>query len=494
MKAFIERKDELNILDDLWRSSTSSLLILYGRRRVGKTRLLTHWLKQESGRGLYWVAEPSSQLSQLRSFSQALFNYTSPTMPAPSDFTYANWEQALQQVALIGRSQKFAIFIDELGYLLDAQPSFAGILQNAWDHALKESNVMLAISGSQMSVIQNLFDYSGPLYGRSSAVIELPPLEFSATKSYFPELNAFERMNIYAIWGGIPAYWELLDPDAPLRENIRSLFLRSNMLMQQEPQLLLQDFISDPHNYIGILHALAIGAVTRTRISTLTGLPDGHMSKYLTVLRDTGFVNRFVPVTEDAARSRRGHYRITDPLLRFYYRFLPKHNSRLALGEQEEILTEIEADLPAYVAENSWVELCQEWLLKAGRIGDMPLRLSEVGGAWYRRHNIPIVGIDLDRQLITFGSAVWTNKTVTANLIADLINQSEQIMGTLSKPAQWKVAYVGFAANGWDAGVQKSAENIVRETSKDQVWQTVGITFIDMARIDEDLQRWNDEG
>lgn len=490
MGDFVGREDELKILDELWQSPGSSLLILYGRRRVGKTRLLTHWLRQQSGRGLYWVAEPSSQLSQLRSFSQALFNFTSPRLTAPPDFTYANWEQAFHQVSVIARSGKLAVFIDELGYLLDATPGFAGILQNAWDHALKQSQVVLALSGSQMAVIQNIFSYSGPLYGRASAIIELPQLSFSATRDYFPQLSAAERLQIYAIWGGVPAYWELVSPREPLRENIRRSFLRSNMLMQQEPLLLLQDFISDPHNYIGILHALAIGAVTRTRIATVTGLPEGHMSKYLAVLRETGFVDRFVPITEDAAHSRRGHYRITDPLLRFYYRFLPKNQARLALGEQEEILTGIEADLPGFVEEGTWTELCQEWLLKASRLGRLPLRLEEVGGAWYRRASLPIAGIDKTRRHIVFGAGVWRPTPAGADSLTELIKRSQAIIETLPEPEQWRVAYVGLAASGWDAEATDGAAKLVERLTKRHPWQTLGITLVDLDQMDRDLAEW----
>jgi AAA+ ATPase superfamily predicted ATPase len=342
-----------------------------------------------------------------------------------------------------------------------------------------------------MAVIQNMFSYSGPLYGRATAVIELPQLDFAATQRYFPTLSAIERVKIYSIWGGVPAYWELINPEDSLRENIRRLFLRSNMLMQQEPLLLLQDFISDPHNYIGILHALASGAVTRNRIASNIGLPEGHMSKYLRVLRGTGFVDRFVPVTEDAAHSRRGHYRITDQLLRFYYRFLPEHHARLALGEQEEISTAIEQDLPVFVQDSTWVELCQEWMLKSMRQGILPLQATEVGGAWYRRTEVPIVGIDKKQRHIIFGTAVWGASKATLGALTDLVNQSTAIMQTLSQQERWKVHYVGFASDGWNNTVINGAENVVKGMTALQPWQTQGITLIDLERLDVDLRNWS---
>ena len=490
-RIFVGREDELQTINGLWKKNASSLVILYGRRRVGKTRLLTHWLQSQDVSGLYWVAEPTSQLSQLRSFSQALYNFSSPNMAAPSDFTYANWEQAFHQVSLLAQSHKLALFVDELGYIIDANPDFPGILQNAWDHTLKNANVVLALSGSQMAVIQNLFDYSGPLYGRASAIIRLPQLAFSATSVYFPSLSARERLQIYAVWGGVPAYWELIDPDEPLRENIRQSFLRSNMLMQQEPQLLLQDFISDPHNYIGILSALASGAVTRTRIATITGLPEGHMSKYLRVLRETGFVDRFAPVTEDSARSRRGHYHITDPLMRFYYRFLPRNNARLALGEQEEILDSIAHDFPAFVEENTWHELCREWALRAGRLGELPLSISEIGGAWYRRTAVPIVGIDKQKRHIVFGAGVWGDSPASLAPISELLNQAIAIMGTLENQEQWKVLFLGFAAAGWEENATVAADSLVQAFTTLQPWQTVGVRLVDLEEMDRDLIGWD---
>ncbi|MCA9993691.1 MAG: ATP-binding protein, partial [Anaerolineales bacterium] len=124
------------LLDNLWQSSRATLLILYGRRRVGKTRLLTHWLRLHSDRGLYWVAEPTSSHEQLRAFSQAVYNYSTPDAPAPQEYTYANWEQAFREVAKLAQNQRFTLLIDEVTYLMAVNPNFIGILQKAWDQWL----------------------------------------------------------------------------------------------------------------------------------------------------------------------------------------------------------------------------------------------------------------------------------------------------------------------------------------------------------------------
>src|SRR5690606_4279596 len=152
---FKGRHAELRVLDDLWNSPNATLLILYGRRRVGKTRLLTHWMGRHAQQAIYWVAEPTSALDQLRSFSQALFNYSQPDVPAPLEFSYATWEQALQQAAALAKNKRLALFIDEVTYLLDVHAAFPGTLQKMWDHYLSKTNLILALSGSQMGMMQN---------------------------------------------------------------------------------------------------------------------------------------------------------------------------------------------------------------------------------------------------------------------------------------------------------------------------------------------------
>ena len=282
MKAsFVGREAELQLLDRLWARSDATLLILYGRRRVGKTRLLTYWLRQsdagETGqeqparRVLYWVAEPSSALDQLRSFSQAVYNFANPQAPAPEDFTYANWQQAWQQVAALAQIERLALLLDEFTYLLEIDPSIAGQLQNLWDHTLSRTNLLLVICGSHLGMmLRHTLSYQAPLYGRATAQLRLQPLPFGMTARYFPGFDADERVAIYAIWGGIPAYWERLDPAATLSDNIRHELLTANNLMQAEPRLLLQDFVNEPHNYVGILRAIANDARTQGEIAAFS--------------------------------------------------------------------------------------------------------------------------------------------------------------------------------------------------------------------------------
>lgn len=492
---FKGREAELRLLDTLWESPQAALLILYGRRRVGKTRLLTHWRERHSDRALYWVAEPTSAFDQLRSFSQALYNFAHPDKPAPLDFTYSNWDQAFQQVATMASEQRLALFIDEVTYLMDVDPSIAGTLQKAWDHWLSKSNLMLALAGSQMGLMQKkVLSYQAPLYGRSTAQIKLPPLPFSVTKEFFPNYTTRDRVNIYAIWGGIPAYWERLDTAVSVMENVRVQLLTSNTLMQEEPRLLLQDFISDPHNYVGIMRAIAYGAHTQNAISQHTGLSQGHISKYLSVLRETGFVERRVPVTESLKKSRRGRYFITDPYLRFYYRFLSTYQTQLALGAQQQALAYIGEHLAEFVQTSTWQELSRAWLLGASAHGEFPLRIEDVGAAWSRKRLFDVVGISRSQKTLALGSCYWNadDEPIDASVIQELTSATANIV---PKQGQWTVSYLAFAAGGWAEDALTLVDALPEAADDARTnWQVAGARLVSLAEIEADLVRWATAG
>ncbi|MCI0393776.1 MAG: ATP-binding protein [Chloroflexi bacterium] len=485
---FHGREAELKLLEKLWRSSKAALLILYGRRRVGKTRLLTHWIERHADRAIYWVAEPTSALDQLRSFSQALYNFKNPEAPAPLDFTYANWEQALQQAGALAKHERLALMIDEFTYLLEVDPTIVGIMQKAWDHWLSKSNLILALSGSQMGLMQKqVLSYQAPLYGRATAQMQLLPLSFDVTARFFPHYTIQDRVAIYAIFGGIPAYWERIDGSASVMENVRMQLLTPNTLMQEEPRLLLQDFINDQHNYVGIMRAITQGARTQNAISSRTGLPQGHVSKYLSVLRDTGFVERQVPITENES-SRRGRYFVTDPYLRFYYRFLATHQAQLAMGVQQQTLTTIEQNMPAFIEENTWRELCSEWVLRASAYGKIPVTVEKVGGDWKRTQAFDVVGINEATQNLVLGNCLWRDSAADAGVMRDLVTRTSAIV---PKKGEWSVLYLGFASGGWSEEAADLAEQLATTEAPGKNWHVAGVKLLDLKQVDTDLAHWS---
>jgi AAA+ ATPase superfamily predicted ATPase len=487
---FIGRKKELELLSSLWSLPRATLLILYGRRRVGKTRLLTHWLNRHQEHGLYWMAEATSALEQLRSFSQALIHFIDPETPTPEDFTYSTWEQALRQVALHAEKERMVLFIDEVTYLMDVNPGFVGTLQKAWDHWLSDSNLMLALSGSQMGLMQKkILAYDAPLYGRDTAQVRLSPMPFSATKKFFPGYSAADRVAIYTMWGGVPAYWERLDQTLSVMENLQRQLMPYQSWMIDESRTLLQDFITEPHNYVAVLRAIADGLQSLGEISERAGLSGNHTSFYLSVLRDAGFVQREVPISQLGQDSRRGRYFVVDPFLRFYYRFLAAFQSKLALGQQQQTIHAIEEALPQFIEANTWQELSRTWLLEASANGEFPLPIEDVGSEWKRNFMVDVVGLDKESKSIVLGDCYWREEPAGLESIQDLVRKTGS---ALPDNDAWNVYYVIFSASGWTTEAEEKAQSVIDAAAsrRRRSWCPVGIRLVDLNTLDKDLDRW----
>jgi AAA+ ATPase superfamily predicted ATPase len=485
--AFKGRSAELKELDKLWQMPKAALLILYGRRRVGKTRLLTHWREQHPEQALYWVAEPMSARDQLRSFSQALHHFSYPDSPVSMEITYNDWEQALWHVSEQAKDRRLALFIDEFTYLLEVEPAIVGMLQKAWDHWLSDSNLILALSGSQMALMRkHVLSYEAPLYGRATAQFELRPLPYSVTKEFFPRYSPQERVSIYAIFGGIPAYWERVDDSVTVMENVSEQLLTPNTLLQEEPRLLLQDFISDQSNYVGIMQAIALGERTNIGISRRTGLPKGHVSKYLSVLRNTQFVERRVPVN-DTVKSRRGRYFVTDPYLRFYYHFLAAHQAQLVIGAQQQALRKIEQTLPLFIENNTWQELCREWLLHASSSGEVPAPVEQAGGSWTRNYVFDVVGINRQEKSLVLGACSWQSAPVDSGILRNMVTRTSSIVPS---DGEWSVYFLGFAQTGWTEDAHAFVAELVKIGVTGENWRSVGARLLDLERVDADLVSW----
>ena len=487
---FQGRDQELSVLNALWEAPGAQFLVLYGRRRVGKTALLANWIEMTGYRALYWVATPSSPLVQLRAFSQAIYNTANPEAPAPEEFTYATWEQAWRQVANLARAERIAVFVDEFTYILEVSPDMAGILQNVWDQVLSKTNILLCLSGSHLGMMKREFlSYQAPLYGRATAQIHLQPLPFGQTGMFFPGYSAVDRVALYAMFGGIPAYWERVDPNKSISQNIKLQLLSPNNLMQAEPALLLHDFVSDLHNYVAILTAIARGARTPKEIATTTGLPNVHIPKYLSVLAEAGFVERRVSVMKNPASSRSGRHHITDPYLRFYYRFLEARQYQFSLKIQEQALAEIIRHLLDFIGTYTWEELSREWVLRAGALGYLPYLPDQVGSAWERDVQIDVVGINWMEKTLLLGECKWMLDAGERKVMAHLVE--EKTAKVVPVEGRWKVYFLGFSRSGWTNGARAFQNEINQHPVSGTNWGSEGMRLITLDELDHDLREWS---
>jgi AAA+ ATPase superfamily predicted ATPase len=288
--------------------------------------------------------------------------------------------------------------------------------------------------------------------------------------------------------GGIPAYWERIDRHKTLAQNIKSLLLTPNNLMQAEPRLLLQDFISEPHNYISILEAISRGARTPKEIETYTGLSNVHIPKYLSVLNSAGFVERKISIF-DAPDSRSGRHHVIDPYLRFYYRFISTRQEQLAMGIQEQAYREVESNMVDFVGSNTWEELCREWVLRASlQPGVLPFIPDRVGSAWNHGAQIDVAAVNRKDRSILLGECKWTTLPVERRVLQELIDKTDKAI-----PAEgyWKIQYILFSRNGWAPSALEFASEINRSLPAGSNWQALGLQLVQLTQLEHDLAAWS---
>ncbi len=410
-------------------------------------------------------------------------------MAAGDSFSYTSWEQAWREVANLARQERLALFIDEFTYLLEVSPGIAGQLQNFWDQVLGKADLFLCLSGSHLGMMKHAFlSYQAPLYGRATAQIYLQPLPFGLSGAYFPNYTPVDRVAIYAMFGGVPAYWERLDPGKSVSQNIKTQLLTSNNLMQAEPALLLHDFVSDLHNYVAILTAIANGARTPKEIAPVAGLPNVQVPKYLSVLAEAGFVERRVSMTA-ASNSRTGRHHITDPYLRFYYRFLAARQQQFALKIQDQALAEISRHLIDFIGAHTWEELCREWVLRAGAAGKLPFMPDEVGSAWNRTAQVDVAGINTMEKTLILGECKWTLEAAPRKVIAELVE--EKTARIVPEQGRWQVYFLGFSRSGWSSGATAYAAELQQAPPSGANWTCAGVQLVDLNQVDSDLAVWS---
>ncbi|NLF63289.1 MAG: ATP-binding protein [Chloroflexi bacterium] len=461
---FVGRKQELKTLDTFARTPNAGLLLLYGRRRVGKTWLVTQFLeRQPDAQSLYWTATTHNEAYQLRDFSQAILRHD-PRLAGPptDDFTFGSWEAALHHLAgIVSREDRpHFVVLDEFTYLLRNEPAIGSLFQRAWDHELsKLPNLKLLLTGSLLGMMaREIFSYQAPLYGRATAQIRLRPLPYGAVSELFPERRADERVAIFGVTGGVPAYLELFTRTPDFASALRDHCLVPGSIMLSDPAVILYEQLQEPATYESVLATIAAGFHQWSEIARMAGVSETALGHYLNVLQELEFVERRQPVLATAA-GKRGRYFVRDPFLRFYYRFIVPQLGPIERGYQEAVATRIAAELRSFLGTHVFEELCREWVwaaAMAGRLGFVP---EEVGAFW-RTHRGKAVQLDVvaaaprEKQLL-IGEAKWGRGPLSRNILTDLVQRSQRMPQVA---AGWRVRYALFAREGFSEALREEAE------------------------------------
>ena len=277
---FINRQRELQSLEDRYASDQAELFVLYGRRRVGKTELLTQFCQDK--RHIFFVADLDVEPA-LRAALSAAVN-AELLGPEAATAVYPAWEDIFRTLAQHARAERLVVVLDEFTYLVDAHPPLASTLQRLWDRELVHSQLMLVLCGSYVGMMEKaVLGYQSPLYGRRTAQYLLEPLGFHDARGFYPDYDLVDQVRAYAVFGGTPAYLRALSPSQPLLANLERQVLTRGTFFYDEVRFLLQQELREPRNYFAILEAIASGRTRLNEIKQATGL--NGVSAYLDTLQ-----------------------------------------------------------------------------------------------------------------------------------------------------------------------------------------------------------------
>ena len=378
---FIGREVELKFLQDKYTEERGQLIVLYGRRRVGKTETLREFCKDKPH--VFFSCTQTTDLVQLRNFSSRMFKENIPAKNYISEF--ADWEKAFRAVLdLPYGNQKKLLVIDEFPYMCRGNKSIPSILQNLWDAELRDSNVMIILCGSAMSFIEKeLLSEKNPLYGRATGIYKMKEMGFYDAIKFFPEYSDRDKVLTYAVLGGIPHYLRQWNPKLSVDENIKRNILTKGCILYSEVEFLLHQELRETPIYNSIIEAVALGNTKLNDISQKSLLEDtAKTSVYLKNLMELGIVEREFSVDskiKERANTGRGTYRLTDNFFRFWYAFGFANYSQLEDGDVDGVYEYVVKPALHEFASFAFEDVCREFVRMLQKKNELPFRYSKMG-------------------------------------------------------------------------------------------------------------------
>ena len=384
---FVDRKKESERLQKSLKREKPQFIVVYGRRRIGKSTLIKKVMDFSRG-DIYFLADKTSEPSQRQLFSATI----DMTIEGFSTANYPTWESLLLS---LNRSidHRITVCLDEFPYLVKSCPALPSILQKLLDD--KKLRYDLIICGSSQQMMQGfVLDSKEPLYGRADEIIKMKPIA-PAFVSEALRCDAAQAVSEYAVWGGVPRYWELRENYDSLYDAIEHLLLTSEGTLYDEPFKLLYDEMRDTVQASSILSFIGNGANKLSEIAARAEKQATDITPQLSRLRELGFINKEIPFGESEKKSKKGLYHIFDPLLRFHYRYVIPYRSLIELGNSQAVLNVFKNGENDYVS-RAWEELCRNHISAYGLDGIMYQMASRWWGSYYNEEKQQYLPVELD--------------------------------------------------------------------------------------------------
>lgn len=416
---FVDRIDETARLKDALAREKSSLVVLYGRRRLGKSRLIKRVLSYTD---IYFLADRSeSQLQRV-----LLAKVMAQVFPDFDKLTYPDWESIFRAVNY-RTDKRFTLCLDEFPYLVEQSPELPSVLQKLVDE--KQLKYNLVLCGSSQNMMYGLFlDSTAPLYGRADEIMRLTPIRLPYMQEAL-NLDAMNTIEEYAVWGGVPRYWELRENRSSLDDALWRNILSVNGTLYEEPIKLFQDDVKDIVKTSTIMSYIGTGANRLSEIAARCNEPATNLSRPLKKLIDLGFLEKDVPFGINEKNAKKSLYKIADPFMAFFYQFVVPNRSFIELNRRLPIEQALTAHFSEYVS-MQWEKLCRD--AATGNIvnGVVYGKAKRWWGSVLNKEKKPeqvefdVMAESLDKKYLLIGECKWTTQENGKQLTTELLRKA----------------------------------------------------------------------
>ena len=416
IQQFVNREVELKFLEKKYSEDTAQMIIIYGRRRIGKTELIKKFIQNKPS--LYFLCTRDSVLENTKELKRKFYELSGKEyfLKLESTSFFELFKYLLDEI----NDKKLVVAFDEFPYLIEMEKGITSVFQKVWDELLKDTKIFLLLSGSSIGMMETgVLGYRSPLYGRRTGEWKVDPFRFKDIVKMFT-FSMEECMNIWSIFGGTPFYLAQINPNLSVEENIKEKILTKGEILYNEPKILLRQEFREPRIYTLILKYLSLGYNTYGKLTSVTGIEKGNLSKYLSVLEETRLIQHILPL----GQRRRGIYIITDPFFNFWFRFVYPHLSELEIGFVDEVFSRIHTQV------NSYYGIMYEHLvidLIRTRDIELPFWINEVRKWWHKDKEIDAVALNTETREILFAECKWKDKVDAERILLNLKEKANHV-------------------------------------------------------------------
>ena len=415
---FVDRIEESERLTKALSGDKPSFGVIYGRRRLGKSTLLKRVLGEKD---IYYMADQTEAKHQ----REVLAMMISSVIDGFDKVIYPDWDSLLD--TLNSRiDEKFTLCIDEFPYLVWACPELPSVLQKKIDS--KQLKYNLIVCGSSQQLMYGIIlDSTSPLYGRADVILKIAPIKLPYMQQAL-NLSDVEAVEEYAVWGGVPRYWELRESNNSLLDAIKNNLLSVNATLYEEPLKLFKDDINDIVRTATIMSYVGLGAHKLSEIAGRCGEVSTNLSRPLGKLITLGYLEREIPFGEDEKNSKKSLYKIADPFMNFYFRFIVPYRSYIELGRLSPILNTFDTNFAAYVSQY-WEKLCRE-AVSGNEINGITYGIAR---RWWgsvsrsEKIELDVVAESLDKKYLLVGECKWTSDENCERLLYELTEKAGKL-------------------------------------------------------------------